>query len=128
MNILNFVFNIQECDNYNNLLEDTSLQKLLKKQLIEMRQDQYVIKNAYRKPIYCMNLIKSFSKINLDEKIILSEEKDVYSTGVVNLFDTKHISALLCNYSKLKEDTWSNFHDTCVTTVTVSIFWSDFAK
>ena len=84
---------------------------LLKKQLIEMRQDQYVIKNAYRKPIYCMNLIKSFSKINLDEKIMLSEEKDVYSTGVVNLFDTKHISALLCNYSKLKEDTWSNFHD-----------------
>lgn len=35
--ILNFVFNIQECDNYNNLLEDTSLQKLLKKQLIENR-------------------------------------------------------------------------------------------
>ena len=33
--ILNFVFNMQECDNYNNLLEDTSLQKLLKKQLIE---------------------------------------------------------------------------------------------
>ena len=33
--ILNFVFNIQECDNYNNLSEDTSLQKLLKKQLIE---------------------------------------------------------------------------------------------
>ncbi len=33
--ILNFVFNIQECDNYNNLLEDTSLQKLLKKKLIE---------------------------------------------------------------------------------------------
>lgn len=33
--ILNFVFNIQECDNYNNLIEDTSLQRLLKKQLIE---------------------------------------------------------------------------------------------
>lgn len=33
--ILNFVFNIQECDNYNNLLENTSLQKLLKKQLLE---------------------------------------------------------------------------------------------
>ena len=33
--ILNFVFNIQECDNYNNLLEGTFLQKLLKKQLIE---------------------------------------------------------------------------------------------
>jgi len=33
--ILNFVFNMQECDNYNNLLEDTSLQRLLKKQLLE---------------------------------------------------------------------------------------------
>jgi len=35
--ILNFVFNIQECDNYNNLLENTSLQKLLKKQLLECK-------------------------------------------------------------------------------------------
>ncbi len=33
--ILNFVFNMQECDDYNNLLEDTSLQILLKKQLLE---------------------------------------------------------------------------------------------
>ena len=33
--ILNFVFNMQECDNYNDLLENTSLQRLLKKQLIE---------------------------------------------------------------------------------------------
>ena len=33
--ILNFVFNIQECNNYNNLLENTSLQRLLKKQLLE---------------------------------------------------------------------------------------------
>ncbi|WP_286315153.1 hypothetical protein [Romboutsia ilealis] len=33
--ILNFVFNIQECNNYNNLSENTSLQKLLKKQLLE---------------------------------------------------------------------------------------------
>lgn len=33
--ILNFVFNMQECADYNNLLEDTSLQRLLKKQLLE---------------------------------------------------------------------------------------------
>lgn len=36
--ILNFVFNIQECDDYNTLKEDTSLQKLLKKQLIENKE------------------------------------------------------------------------------------------
>lgn len=36
--ILNFVFNIQECDNYSNLAENTSLQKLLKKELIENKE------------------------------------------------------------------------------------------
>ena len=84
---------------------------LLKKQLIEMRQDQYVIKNSYRKPIYCMNLIKSFSKVDLSEEVYVKEDGSVDSTGIINFFDEKHVSALLCNYSKLKEDTWSNFHD-----------------
>lgn len=36
--ILNFVFNVQECSNYNDLLEDTSLQKLLKQQLLKNKQ------------------------------------------------------------------------------------------
>lgn len=83
---------------------------LLKKQAIEMRQDQYVIKNAYRRPIYCMNLIKSFSKLNLSETVTVDEDGNVSSTGLVNLFDEKHVSALLCNYAKIKEDSWSDFN------------------
>ena len=83
---------------------------LLKKQAIEMRQDQYIIKNAYRKPIYCMNLIKCFSKLDLDEKITINENGEVFSTGLINLFNEKHISALLCNYVKIKEDSWSDFN------------------
>ena len=83
---------------------------LLKKQAIEMRQDQYVIKNAYRRPIYCMNLIKSFTKLDLTEKITVDENGNVSSTGLVNLFDEKHVSALLCNYAKIKEDSWSDFN------------------
>lgn len=84
---------------------------LLKKQAIEMRQDQYVLKNAYRKPIFCMNLIKSISKINLDENITVNEKGEVSSTGFINLFNEKHISILLCNYAKLKEDSWSDFNN-----------------
>ena len=83
---------------------------LLKKQLIEMRQDQYVIKNSYRRPIYCMNLIKSFTKLDLSEKVTVDENGNVSSTGLVNLFNEKHISALLCNYAKIKEDSWSDFN------------------
>ena len=84
---------------------------LLKKQAIEMRQDQYVLKNAYRKPIFCMNLIKSISKINLDEEITVDDKGEVKSTGFINLFNDKHISILLCNYTKLKEDSWSDFNN-----------------
>ena len=82
---------------------------LIKKQIIEMRQDQYVIKNAYRKPIHCMNLIKSFTKICLDENYTFDKDGEPVSDGYVSFFDPKHISLLLCNYSKLKEDSWGNF-------------------
>lgn len=82
---------------------------LLKKQLIEMRQDQYVIRSAYHKPIYCMNAIKSFSKVDLSENTWINAEGECCSDGLVSLFNPKHISALLCHYAKLKEDGWSRF-------------------
>lgn len=82
---------------------------MLKKQLIKMRQDQYVIKNSYRQPMYFTNAIKSFSKTNFDEKIEITKDGEVKSDGLVSFFNPKHISALLCNYSKLKEDAWGKF-------------------
>ena len=82
---------------------------LLKKQLIEMRQDQYVIKNAYRKPMYCTNLTKSFSTMSFDEAITMDENNMPVSDGLISFFNPTHISALLCHYSKLKEDAWGKF-------------------
>jgi hypothetical protein len=83
---------------------------LLKKQLIEMRQDQYVIKSAYRKPVYCMNAIKSFSSLDLSEEIYFNDKHLPVSTGKISLFEPKHVSALLCHYSKLKEAVWGRFN------------------
>lgn len=82
---------------------------LLKKQLIEMRQDQYVLKSTYHQPIYMMNVTKNFSKLQLDEKITINEKGEIESDALVSLFNPKHVSALLCNYSKLKEDAWGKF-------------------
>ena len=82
---------------------------LLKKQLIEMRQDQYVIKNAYRKPMYCTNALKTFGKLDLSEEIYFNEKGEAYSTGKISLLNPKHISALLCHYVKLKEQVWGAF-------------------
>ena len=82
----------------------------LRKQLIEMRKDQYVYKNLQRKPVYVMNVTKSLSKLDLGERVYLDEEQEVKSTGLINLFNTKHVSALLCNYSQIKEDCWDKFN------------------
>ena len=83
---------------------------LLHKQLKEMRKDQYVYKNAYKKPIRFLNITKSISKLNLSEKVGLDENDEVYSTGLINLYNSKHISLLLCNYSKIKEECWDKFN------------------
>ncbi|MBO7212874.1 MAG: hypothetical protein J6V44_17980 [Methanobrevibacter sp.] len=83
---------------------------LLKKQLIEMRQDQYVIKNAYHPPMYCVNAVKSFSTMDFSESVVITEEGEVKSNAVITLFDSKHVSALLCNYSRLKEDAYGKFY------------------
>jgi hypothetical protein len=78
---------------------------LLRKQLIEMRQDQYVIRSEYRKPKYSTNLVKSLNQIVFDEDFYIDEKGEIQSNGLVSLINEKHVSALLCNYSKLKEDT-----------------------
>ena len=85
--------------------------KKLTEQLIEMRQDQYVIKNAYKKPIYSMNLIKSLSRIDLAEIITLDEDEIPHSNCLINFFDEASISALLCNYCKIKEDSWDRLNE-----------------
>ena len=78
----------------------------LKNQLKEMWQDMYEIKKAYRKPIYSMNVSKSAGKIDFGENITITDDGKVVSDGVINFYNEKHVSALLCNYCKLKEDNW----------------------
>lgn len=85
---------------------------LLRKQLIALRQDQYIIKSSYNKPIYCLNKIKSMPKIDLaSEKITIDPKTgEVTSTGLVNFFNPEHISILLRNYAQIKEDTWDKLN------------------
>lgn len=83
----------------------------LKQQAIKMRQDQYVLKNAYKKPIYSNNLIKAIAKLDLDEKITIDAEGNIISNGKVTLLNEVHVSMILCNYSKLKEESWANFNN-----------------
>jgi len=81
----------------------------LKKQIIELRQDQYIIKNHYHPQLYCTNLTKSFSSIDFGENITINADGTLTSDGLISFIYPKHISALLCHYSQLKESAWSCF-------------------
>lgn len=82
---------------------------LLKKQLIEMYREQYLIKNEFKPPMYCLNVTKSFHKIEFDDEFYFDEDGMPQSDGLISFFNPDHVSALLCNYSKLKQDAWGEF-------------------
>ena len=83
----------------------------LTKQLIEMRQDQYVLKGAYSNPINVMKLSSVLNQIDLSEKITIDENGQPHSDGLISFFNSDHVSCLLCNYSKLKEYTYGKFEN-----------------
>lgn len=82
---------------------------LLKKQIIEMRQDQYVIKNGYKPVTYCLNLTKSMPYFNLTDKLSIDDNNNIVNKGFISFFNPNHISILLCNYSSFKMNTYNNF-------------------
>lgn len=85
---------------------------LLKKQLIEMRQEQYVIKDCFKKTMYCGSPGSGGSTpdfASFDDKIIVNPDGTLTNNALINFFDPKHVSAALCNYSRLKQDAWGKF-------------------
>lgn len=81
----------------------------IKKALIEMRKDQYVIKQAYQRPLIPIKLTRGGSHyIPLDDTSYLNENNEIIIQGI-SLMNPKVVSAILCNYSKLKEDSSENF-------------------
>jgi hypothetical protein len=85
---------------------------LLKKQLIEMHQEQYTIKNTIKQPLTSNptgNPFKGLSKVDLTEHIEINEFGEPISDGIISFFNWTHISALLRNYAALKEDSYGKF-------------------
>ena len=83
---------------------------VIKKALIEMRKDQYIIKNAYRRPIVPNKLTRSTHVIMLpDETSSFDDEEGCPIPKGVSLLNPVVCSAILCNYSRLKEDSFDRF-------------------
>lgn len=82
---------------------------LIKKSIIEMRKDQYLIKDAYRKPITPKSLTHSRAPVELraDEWLDTTSDR-IFYTGI-SLLDHKICSIILHNYSKLKAESEGHF-------------------
>ena len=81
---------------------------IIKKALIEMRKDQYLIKNAYRQPIILNKITRGRSYIKLDDDVIVDKNGNCAPQGV-SCLNPEVCSATLCNYNKLKQTAWGNF-------------------
>ena len=81
---------------------------IIKTAIIELRKDQYIIKDAYRKPIIPKNITRSKHFTPLESDFSFDDEGYVVPEGV-SLCDPKVVSAILCNYSLMKQESWGEF-------------------
>lgn len=84
----------------------------LKKQIIEMSKDQYIIKASYRKPLF-FNKVKKINTetfIDFSENLFMNKNGEIESDGIVSLIRPKDISSILKNYDKLKVETFDSYN------------------
>ena len=96
---------------WEDLLKKTSGKEayIIKKTIIELRKEQYLVKDAFRNPIVCRNLTRSRKPpIPLDGDISLDKNGYCESTGI-ELVDPAVCSAILCNYNDLKASGYGKF-------------------
>lgn len=91
----------------------------IKKALIEMRKEQYILKQAYQCPIIFKKIIRNAftggvklddtSEVFWDYENPENEKNGELKISGISLMNPDIISAVLCNYSRLKEDSYGKF-------------------
>lgn len=81
---------------------------IIKQTIISLRKDQYVVKESYRNPIIFKNVTRSKSYVKLDGSVTFDKDGYCVPHGIT-FIDPAVCSAVLCNYVRLKEDSWGNF-------------------
>lgn len=82
---------------------------IIKKALIEMRKDQYIIKNFYRQPLILNKITRTSNTIPLEDNTDTFDSDGYPIPRGISLMDPKVCEAVLCNYSKLKQESFDSF-------------------
>ena len=83
---------------------------IIKTAIIELRKDQYVLKDAYRRPIVSKSITRSRYSPALNDDFDFDDNAYIVPSGI-SLCDPKICSIILCNYSALKQDGEGEFED-----------------
>lgn len=78
---------------------------LMMQSLIDMRREQYLLKNSFRQPVGVSPTPTLPAKINLSGKRWVNQLGEPESDELINFFNEKHISSLLLFYPTLAEYT-----------------------
>lgn len=81
---------------------------IIKKAIIDLRKDQYVIKNSYKKPIVFSRITRSKHITKFEDSFRFDNENYIIPEGY-SFCDPAVCSAILCNYSRLKEEGFGDF-------------------
>lgn len=82
---------------------------ILKKAIIELKKDQYLIKQAFLPPVGLMSTIKYIGNyIKLEDFSEINEKGRLTIKGI-SLMNPTVCSVVLCNYSKLRENSFGHF-------------------
>ena len=81
---------------------------IIKRTIIDLRKDQYIIKNAYRRPITPIGVSHTSNPVQLLGEECLGKDGQPISNGI-SLLNPSVCSGILCNYSRLKQDSYGHF-------------------
>ena len=81
----------------------------VKQNIIDLYKDTYVLKASYRGSVHYSNPIKSATTLDIYENVTIEDNGDLKVDANLSLLEPKHVCALLCNYSKLKQNSHDKF-------------------
>lgn len=81
----------------------------VKKNIIDLYKDAYVLKASFKGAVHYSKPLKSSTNLDIYENITIDADGGLQIDSNLSLLDPKHVSAMLCKYSKLKQDSYSKF-------------------
>lgn len=82
---------------------------VIKQTIIELRKDQYLIKDCFRRPLKCTTITRTLGNINaLPSNEWVNENDEVCYSGI-SLCDKRITEHILCNYQSLCAKSEGNF-------------------